>query len=71
MCDTVQLVPFDDGHGRDVKTLDITVVEGVFEILRLVFESGLQLVKQFAHNWIYPAASARRHVLMSPAYKTI
>ena len=61
-----------NGHGREVKTLDITVgVEGVFEILRLVFESGLQLVKQFAHSWIYPAASARRHVLMSPAYKMI
>ena len=33
----------------------------VFEILMPAFENGLQGVKQFAHSWNYPAASACSH----------
>ena len=58
MCDTAQLVPirfWRMGHGRMVKTLATTLGVGVSLRFRGPrFNTGIHLMKQFAHNWYLP-----------------
>ena len=56
LCDTAQLVPigFSTGgswpNGYDVGGTQQWAAEGVFDIRRPAFETGLRIVKEFAHS---------------------
>ena len=74
MCDTAQLVPirfWRMGHGRVVKTLAITVgARGVSKFLGSPIQHWYP-PHETIRSRVYPAASARRHILMFPSYKRI